>query len=154
MVRLMKVLHMLGSIGIMGGAAACVLLRTFGSTTPPDGFTALRHAIDAVFHWLLVPSMVVCILSGWVSMFVHRPYWNALWAWAKALSGMAVLQFTFRLQSLASSVTTPDVLNDPLELADVLRKEWSGLWVMLAVCLFNVVFGVWRPFRAFQNSLL
>lgn len=145
MVRSIKVLHTLGAIGLMGASAALVVMRVAGPAPGAEGHAALRHTIDALFTWLLVPSMLLCIASGFASMFAHKPYWNALWAWLKAFSGMLVLELTFRLKGVSLSVGTPEVAADPSELAEVLRSEWSSVWVLLVACLLNVVVGVWRP---------
>jgi hypothetical protein len=65
---------------------------------------------------------------------------------------MAVLEFTFRVQGLSHQVTTPDVPGDAAELLEVLRLENSGLWMLLALGLLNVVVGIWRPWRALQSA--
>jgi hypothetical protein len=144
MLRLIKIFHTLGAVGLMGGTACCLVLLAAGTGAAPG--------IDALFQRVLVPSMVVCVLSGWVSMILHRPYWNALWAWLKGVSGMAVLEFTFRVQGLSRDVSTPDVPGDQAAIHEALRLELSGLWVLLGLGLLNVVVGIWRPFRALQST--
>jgi len=143
--RIIKVVHTLGAIGIMGGVAACVVLRLHGPGPGAEGWLVVRHQLNALFRYLLVPSTGVCIFSGFLSMFVYKPFWDALWAWAKAGSGVILLQFTFRLKWNALDVTAPLDPSDPLDLSKALRNEWSGFWVLLGVSLFNVVVGVWRP---------
>jgi hypothetical protein len=145
LVRFIKLLHELGSVGLMGGVGAVVVFRWKGPGVDHAGYFELCHAIDALYKWVIIPSMLLCIASGFASMFAHRPYWNALWAWAKAGSGIVVMNFGFRMQGYAEKVSSPDYLADRAELADALRTEWSGLWVLLVVSLLNIVVGIWRP---------
>lgn len=121
-----------------------IMLATGPAATAP-AYANMRHMIDVLFRLLVVPSTVLCVLSGFASMLVHRPYWNALWAWFKGATTMFILALTFRGQGQALSVTTPEVVADPAELAEVLRRERSGLWALLLLALINVVIGVWRP---------
>jgi hypothetical protein len=137
----------------MGGLAACVVMLAKGPAPSAAGYSVLRHSIDALYYWLMVPSMVVCVLSGFASMLVHKPYWNALWAWLKGASTMIVLALTIRSQEQALSVSTPAVFGRPLELAEVLSRERSWLWTLLVIALLNVVVGIWRPrFRGLLRS--
>jgi hypothetical protein len=85
LVRFIKILHTLGAIGMMGGLAACMVLVLSGPRASTAAFATVRHTIDALHTWLVLPSMLVCVFSGFLSMFVHKPYWNALWAWLKAI---------------------------------------------------------------------
>ena len=36
-------------------------------------------------------------------------------------------------------------IGDPIQLAQVLRAEWGGLWIIVAVSIANIILGVWRP---------
>jgi hypothetical protein len=158
MLRFIKFLHSLASIGLMGGMAALVVLLRAATEAAPSTFAGLRGSIDLVYRWLLVPSMVLVVLSGFVSMFMHKPFRDALWVSLKAVSGVAVLEFTFRLQGLAREATALAVQTEagtapPGELADALRAEWLLLWMTLVVCLANVVLGVWRPRFRFIRGL-
>jgi len=145
LVRAIKAVHTLSAIGLMGAVAACVVLRFRGPAVAGPGYVEVCHAIDQLYVWLIFPSTLVCIASGFASMVSHKPYWNALWAWAKGASGLAVMNFAFRMQNVALEVATPQSLADRAELDRLLATEWSGLWVLLALSLFNVVVGIWRP---------
>jgi hypothetical protein len=142
MVRVIKILHTLSAIGLMGGVAAFVVLRSAGPTPDDAAWPALCHALVVLHARLIVPSMLLCLFSGLASMIAHRPYWNALWAWLKALSGLAALELTFRLQGLSTSLSTETNLTD---LTTGLRLESSSCWVLLTVAFFNVVVGIVRP---------
>jgi hypothetical protein len=145
LVRFIKLLHELGSVGLMGGVAAVVVFRWKGPGVDRPGYFELCHAIDALYTWVIIPSMLLCVASGVASMIVHTPYWNALWAWAKAGSGIVAMNFGFRMQGYAAKVSSAEFLADRAELADAFRTEWSGLWVLLVVSLLNIVVGIWRP---------
>lgn len=141
LVRVIKVLHTLGAVGLMGAAAAFAVLRAKGPSPLAEAHAALAPAIAALFGALAVPSMVLCLASGFASMFVHKPYRNAGWAWLKGFSGLLVLQLTFRLQSLTLALPG----TEPQELPEALRTERVVLGLLLAACGLNVVVGVWRP---------
>jgi hypothetical protein len=141
LVRFIKILHTLGSIGMMGGLASCMVLVLSGPRASTDAFATVRHTIDALQTWLVVPSMLVCVFSGFLSMFVHKPYWNALWAWLKAISGLAVVLMTFHGQSLSRSVLG----SEAAELPEDLRLEWSVFCGLTVIAALNVIVGVWRP---------
>jgi hypothetical protein len=142
MVRVIKILHTLSAIGLMGGVAAFVVLRSVGPSPADAAWATFRHALIALHARLIVPCMLLCLFSGLASMIAHRPYWNALWAWLKALSGLAALELTFRLQGLSTTLSTE---TDLAELASDLRLEGSSCWVLLTVAFLNVVVGIVRP---------
>lgn len=143
--RTIKLLHELGSVGLMGGVAAILVLRHKAPGLGSDGFVATCHTVDQLHRLLVVPSMLVCVFSGFASMMVHRPYWNALWAWAKAASGIVVLNFNFRMQNLARGLTDAETLASRAALVEGLHKEAIGLWVLVVVSALNIVVGIWRP---------
>jgi len=139
------VLHTASAIGVTGAIATFLVLRAQGPAAGHSGYVEVRHGIDAAYRWLAVPSLVVCVLSGLLSMVVHRPYWNAVWAWLKAATTAALLGLTLRMQSVARDITSPEVLGHPAELLDSLATERKGLWMLLVVLLINVVLGIYRP---------
>lgn len=145
LVRIIKMLHTLSGIGITGAIATFIVLHVQSPVAGAPGYPEVRHGINATYRWLAVPSLVVCVLSGLASMIVHRPYWNAPWAWLKASSGTVLVGLTVRMQGVARSLTEPTVLSDRAELAGALLNEWKGLWTLLVVLALNVIVGIWRP---------
>jgi hypothetical protein len=144
LVRLVKIFHTLTAMG-MGGGLAAVAMLTLKLKPGDPGFQEIRHGIDGIMEWVVVPSMAICVFSGFVSMFVHRPYWNALWAWAKALIGLPTTLMTLRLQGVARGMMDPEYVSGSVELAEHQTLETKLVWVLLFVSATHVVLGIWRP---------
>ena len=151
MKRLLKFLHELGAIGVTGALAALLVLV---ATAPKDSladYAAVRTVITFVADWLLVPSLAIVLISGLLAIAANRAFHNAGWAWVKALLGIAMFEGT--LLAIAASARRAAELSalaaagepDSAALAEVLRTEWGGLWLILALSIANVVLAVWRP---------
>jgi hypothetical protein len=150
MKKLLKILHELGSIGLLGGYATNLMLSQGVAKPTPEAWAALRGGIDVVSTWLVVPSMLLVLLSGVFAIAAHLPFAERPWVWIKAASGLLVFEATFHLQGIARSlagVATSALAGEapPEDLAESLHGERGALWVMVSVCLINVVLGVWRP---------
>ncbi len=150
--RLLKGLHELGAIGVMGALGACLVLLI---AAPPDslaGYAAIRRGMDAIARWMLVPSLAIVLISGLLSIAANRAYMDAGWAWIKALLGIAMfegtllnIQATGRKVMELSEAAVASGQPDAAALAPLLRTEWLGLWTMFALSFVNVLLGVWRP---------
>ncbi len=159
MKRFMKVLHTLGAIGLMGGFGAYLVMLLTSRDLPPTEALVLRHGIDMVWKYLLLPSLVIVIISGLLSIAVHPPFTEQGWVWIKAATGVGTFEGTLGVQSRARALTeltqrTIDGHPDPAQMAEMLRGERGALWVLAFVCLVNVVVGVWRPRVPFGQSSL
>lgn len=156
--RILKILHQLGAVGVMGSLACCVVLV---STAPKDslaGYAAVRAGIDAIASWILVPSLMITLISGLLAIAVTKAFMDTGWAWIKALLGLVMFEGT--LLTIQSSATRANELAatalasgtaDEAALAPLLRTEWAGLWTMLALSLANILLAVWRP--SFKPSM-
>ena len=149
--RLLKFLHTMGAIGLMGAMACLVVML---SVTPPvtslAGYALMRGAMGAVATWLFLPSLALTLLAGLLAI-AQRAFHNAGWAWLKLATG--VLMFEGGLVYVQGPMQQEADLSagalaghvDPGTLAGSLGAERNTLWVLLAVATANVVLGIWRP---------
>ena len=150
--RLLKFLHIMGAIGLMGAMASLlVLLGVAPPRTALAGYAAVRGAMGAIATWIFLPSLGLSLIAGLLAIAVNRAFHDAGWAWVKLLSG--VLLFEGGLQGIqgpmrdeaAQSAAALAGHVDPATLAGSLGTERATLWVLLAVATVNVVLGIWRP---------
>ena len=151
MKRLLKILHAIGAMGVVGSFAACLVLVLKGPTEPLIAYAAVRQAIALITQWLLLPSLVIVVTSGLLAIAANRAFHNAAWAWVKALLGLSMFEGT--LLTINASARRAGELTalavsgqgDAAQLAELLRTERGGLWLLLTLSLANIVLAVWRP---------
>lgn len=150
--RVMKALHELGAIGVMGALAAILVLSATAPTDSLPAYAAVRAGIAAIAEWLLVPSLLLVLASGLLAIAFTEAYKNAGWAWAKAFSGIVMFEGTLltvgagaRRAAELSALAASGKGGDPAVLEQVVRSEWGSLWLLLVLSFANVVLGVWRP---------
>ena len=152
MKRLLKFLHTIGAIGLMGAMASLLVLLNMAP--PPSSlaeYASIRAAMGAIATWIFFPSLGVTLIAGLLAMAFGRGFHNAGWAWLKAATGILVFESGFvgilgpmqreaeeSAKALAGTV-------DPATLAASLGAERGTLWVLLAVATANVILGIWRP---------
>lgn len=150
--RLLKFLHEIGSAGIIGAIVAHISLLLSARHMSAVEYAAVRHSIDALSRWLLMPSLAIVLISGFLAMAVHAPFHNAGWAWIKALMGVMMLEGTLGAiqgtardaAALSARIARGEIDGDG-GMKEILRHEWGGLWFILALCAVNVALAVWRP---------
>lgn len=149
--KLIKILHEVGAIGVVGSFAACIVLGAKAPPLPLIAYAAARQQIAVIAQWLLVPSLAVVLISGLLAIAANKAYVDAGWAWLKALLGVSMFEGT--LVTVAGSARHAAELSalaaaghaDPAQLAQVLRTESGSLWLLLTLALANIVIAVWRP---------
>ena len=150
--KTLKFLHTMGAIGFCGALAGLAVMHAnLPDPEALEAFATLRVAMGAVAKWILLPSMGLVVVSGLLSMAATPAYMNAGWVWAKLLSGVIVFEGTLvyvqgpmeRAARDARSALTGAL--EPTALGAPLQAEWGSFWVILAVGVFNVVVGIWRP---------
>jgi hypothetical protein len=150
--RWLKALHEIAAIGVAGTLAACIVLVATAPEDSPVAYAAVRGAIAALVKWLLVPSLALVLVSGLLAIAFNRAYHDAGWAWLKALTGITIFEGTLltiaastRRAAEMSAAAVSGAPPAPGQLEAVLRTEWGGLWMILAVALANVALAIWRP---------
>ena len=138
-------------MGVAGSFAACIVLIAKTPTPSLIAYAAMRQGIAAIAQWLLLPSLGMVLISGLLAIAATNAYKNAAWAWVKALLGISVFEGTL-LTINASARRAADLAalaasghGDAVQLAEVLRTEWGGLWLLLGLSIGNVALAVWRP---------
>ena len=143
--KLLKFLHTIGAVGMMG-AMACLLVMLASKPPPSDaaGHAAMRTAMGAIATWVFLPSLALTLVSGLLAMAASRFYQNAGWAWIKLATGVLVFEAGFAgvvgpMQDAASRGA------DALDAAEIASVGPGTIYVLLALALLNVALGVWRP---------
>ena len=152
MKRLMKFLHTMGAIGMIGALAAILVVHAgLPPATELAAYVQMREVLDDLARYLLFPSLGLVLFSGLMSMSVGKFFTGAPWAWAKLALGVVMFEGTLfavqgplqREAELARLVMAGGA--DAARLGLSLQSEWGSLWVILLVAVANVVLGVWRP---------
>ncbi len=150
--RLLKFLHTMGAIGLMGAMAALVVVM---SVAPPPtslaGQAAVMGAMAQIATWVFFPSMALTLIAGLLAIAVTPGYQDAGWVWAKAATGISIFEggFLYVLGPIQAAAKTSAAAlaghMDPAIIGKSFGAERNTLWVLLAVALANVALGVWRP---------
>ena len=150
--RLIKFLHTMGAIGLIG-AIACLLVMF--SVLPPRSslaqYASSREAMAAIVRWVFMPSLACVLISGLIAIAANRGFHDAGWAWIKLASG--ILVFEGGLVSISGPIDEEATRSagalsggfDVAGLATSVTAEQNSLWIILAVATANVVVGIWRP---------
>jgi hypothetical protein len=150
--RLIKFLHTLGAIGMIGALAThIILLAVMPESVSLAEYSAWRQAIGAIAKWLLLPSLGLVLVSGLLAMAFGDRYYSAGWAWAKLALGLVTFEWTLlAVQGPAQGAAQASIRAaagelDVAEVAAMVAGEWASLWVLLAIAILNVALGIWRP---------
>lgn len=148
-----KGIHSVASAGLIGGLACYMLLLVVNVPADAAAYAQMRSTILVISYWVIVPSLIVCIVTGLFSMLVHHPFQDKGWVWIKAALGFllfkGVLATVYEKAALGAEysqdIITGEATVDMLERA--VAYEWSTLIVLMLVAVANIYFGIWRPRR-------
>lgn len=149
--RVVKLLHTCAACGMIGALLAYALVLTTAPQATPQAYADMRATVSALCSYLLLPSMALALISGLLSMVVHRPFLDQRWVWVKAVSGISVFEATLGIvgskAGTAAAVSAKIAAGAPAadELARAIAHEWMALGVILALLLANIVLAIWRP---------
>lgn len=164
---ILKFLHTLGAIGLLGAMAALLVMLSDLSLPSEslDVYVAQRVTMAHIAEWLLLPSLGVTLVAGLFSMAFVKGFHNAGWAWLKLATGVVMFEGTLlgiqgpmeaeaeRALAVALSADTVSastgsaavVVESSTQLAANLSAEWNSILVLGFVALVNVAVGIWRP---------
>ena len=149
--RLIKFLHTMGAIGLLGALATLLVLARFAP--PPaslSDYALMRGAMAEIANWIVFPSLILTLAPGLAAIAVTPAFHDAGWAWAKAATG--ILIFAGGLHALAPIQEEARLSAEALaghggaaDLTGVTGGERGALWILVIVSTANVVLGIWRP---------
>ncbi len=150
--RLLKFLHTIGAIGMMGGMACLLVLITLAP--PPTslaGYAMTYGAMAEIATWIFYPSLALTLIAGLLAIAANPAFHNAGWVGAKLATGILLfegglvyIQGPIKEEAERSASALAGQLN-PAEITGSYGAERSSLWLLLVVATANVVLGVWRP---------
>jgi hypothetical protein len=153
--RLLKYIHTVATMGLVGAFVVQLIVAARTPpmvTTEPLALLGARALMADVATWILVPSTAAMLVSGLILMGSNKAYSSAGWVWMKALLGLVLIKAVLLINhsaardiaALVAQGLDADPAN-PAELARLVRMEWLGTWLGLAIALVATALGIWRP---------
>ena len=152
MQRLVKFLHTMGAIGLMGAMACLLVLLSFlPEPTSVAEYARMRIAMGGIAQWIFLPSLALTLIAGLLALAVNQAYQNAGWALVKLATGILLFEYGFvavqgpmeHEAALSAKALVQKI--DVAMLGNTVDAERNSLWVLFAIATVNVVLGVWRP---------
>lgn len=156
MTRLMKFLHTMAAIGLLGSIVCLLVIQAILPPTSPDtlvSYAETRKAMAAIARYVFLPSLALTLVTGLMSIALNRAYKTSGWALTKLATG--ILMFEGGLIGVEGPMRNEaerarEALTGTSELSALAANpsgEAIALWVMFVVATLNVALGVWRPNR-------
>ncbi len=149
--RAVKFMHTIAACGMIGALFAYAIVLTYAPQDTAQAYADMRRTVSALCNYVLLPSMALALVSGLLSMVVHKPFLDQRWVWVKAILGLSVFEAT--LGVVGSKAGTAAALSAKIaagapaadELARAIAYEWMALGVILTLLLVNIALAIWRP---------
>lgn len=149
--KTLKFFHTLASCGLIGALLGYAIVLTAAPQDTPGAYADMRQTISLLCDYLLLPSLAVALVTGLLSMAVHRPFQERRWVWVKALLGLGMFESTIAIvgskaeyaAKMSAKIAAGD--GDAQALQTALTYEWTTLGTIMALSVANIVLGVWRP---------
>lgn len=156
MQRLMKFLHTMAAIGLLGSIACLLVMLAVVPVPATDSlasYAEARKAMAAVARYVFLPSLALTLVTGLMAIAINRVFKTSGWALVKLATG--ILMFEGGLIGVEGPMQREaerarEALAGTADLSSLaanLSGEQLALWVMFAVATLNVALGVWRPTR-------
>ena len=148
--KAVKFIHSIASCGMIGALLAYLILLQYGPQDTPAQYADTRKAISVLCDVMLVPSMALALVSGFISMLAHKPYQQKGWVWVKALTTIGIFEATMAVvqskSTFAADVSAKIARGEagPNALLE-LEREWGAIAVVMTLAVANVLIAVWRP---------
>lgn len=148
--KAVKFLHTLAACGMIGALTGYLALLEWGPHATPQDYATTRQAIRILCDVILVPSLGLVLVSGFVSMLAHAPYRQKGWVWAKAITTIGIFEATLMVaQSKArdgADIALKIAAGQASQSAMAeLGNEKNAIALVLVLAVANVLIGVWRP---------
>ncbi len=149
--KTLKFFHTLASCGLIGALLGYMIVLTNAPQDTAGTYADTRQTISALCNYVLLPSLGIALVTGLLSMAVHRPFQEMRWVWFKAFLGLSMFEATLGIiQSKASYAATISVKIAAGEAnADLLKTalatEWYSIGAIMTLSIANIVLGIWRP---------
>ena len=149
--KTLKFFHTLASCGLIGALVCYMIVLVKAPHGTVSTYADMRQTISSLCNYVLLPSLGIALVTGLLSMAVHRPFQDKRWAWVKALLGLSMFESTLAIiqakANYAATVSTKIAAGEAMatELATALSSEWNSLMAIMALSIANIALGVWRP---------
>jgi Predicted integral membrane protein (DUF2269) len=149
--RTLKFFHTLASCGLIGALLGYMIVLTKAPQATPGSYAEMRQIIGLLCDYLLLPSLGIALVTGLLSMAVHRPFQEMRWVWFKALLGLSMFESTLAIiqskANYAAKISAKIAAGeaDTGALTAALHTEWLSLGAIMTLSIANIVLGVWRP---------
>lgn len=146
-----KFLHTLASCGLIGALLGYMFVLVYMVQDTPAAYADMRRMISLISSYVLLPSLGIALVTGIVSMVVHKAFLDTRWAWLKAVFGLSMFEATLAIVQAKANAAAQEA--DKIRdgggeaglLAEIIANEWLALGIIMALSIAQIALGVWRP---------